>query len=76
MFNRKRIKTLEEEIDSQDKQYKSLQARLSMKEKECELIKEEKEHYKKKNDDYLDTIKQQRRQINELSLRLVNKVES
>ena len=66
MFKLRKIKELELEIENQDKQYSTLQAKYTKALKEVELLEKENQHLQETSDKYLDTVKRLRKQIKEL----------
>lgn len=66
MFKLKKIKELELEIENQDKQYSTLQAKYTKALKENELLEKENKHLQETSDKYLDTVKRLRKRMKEL----------
>lgn len=66
MYPYNKIKSLEEEIINQDKQYTTLQIKLTKLNKEKELLEEEKKRLDEANTKHLNTLREQRKEIKAL----------
>lgn len=61
-----KIKTLEEEIENQDKQYTTLQLKLTRITNERDLLQEENKKLELANTKHLTTLREQRKEIKRL----------
>lgn len=66
MYPYNKIKSLEEEIINQDKQYTTLQMKLTKLNKEKELLEEESKRLEEANTKHLTTLREQRKEIKAL----------